>query len=189
MTSCIRSVAATKEGLTRFVKPESPCYYSAAIDDEILFPFKYSNGVLDINYDGNDFKATMVDSTNQSPNSETGPAYRIIGGPRLVTSLGPNFKAYIRAWRDGSIDAGSPIEVYIPSQVIRVQQSDYRNVSANSGDSYLISDVPPDSDNYIAGNTTNMYNTTYAFKTPLTFTILEGGVKRYITFRTAFDQE
>jgi hypothetical protein len=27
------------------------------------------------------------------------------------------------------------------------------------------------------------------FKTPLTFTIIEGGVTQYITFRTAFDQE
>lgn len=62
MSSSIRSFAVKKEGLTRFVKPESPNYYNGV--DNILFPFTYSNQVLDITYVGNNFKERMVDVTN-----------------------------------------------------------------------------------------------------------------------------
>ena len=189
MSSVLRSIAQKKEGITKFIKPESPCYYDSSIDDNRLFPFVYSNGVLDISYDGNNFKSEMVDNTGNSPNSETTTAVRILSGPRLVTALGENFKAYIRAWRNGSIDVNSPIEIYIPSQVIRVQEADINNINSDSGDSYRISEAAPIGDNYMSGSAANGYNTTYAFKTPLTFSIKEGGITKYITFRTIMDQE
>jgi hypothetical protein len=187
MTSIAGSFAKRHEGLTRFLKPESPCYDDSGVNR--LFPFVYINGMLDITYEGNDFEATMVDTTGVSPNNETDTMVYIMGGPRLVTSLGENFKAYIRAWRDGTIDAGSPIELYQPSQVIRVQEADMNNITANSGESYMISELPPVSDFYTAGGPPNDYYTTFVFKTPLTFTIVESGVTKYITFRTVLDQE
>jgi hypothetical protein len=191
MTSVSRTFGTAKEGLTRFLKPESPCYN--IIDDEFslnrLFPFSYSSGVLDITYEGNNFQERMVDISGVSPSSETEFAYRIIGGPKLVTSLGNNFKTYIRSWRYDTIDNGSPIELVEPTQVVRVQEADSNSVSANSGDSWRITDFKPASDNYITGEGINKYQATYIFKTPLTFSIVESGVKRYITFRTAMDQE
>jgi hypothetical protein len=196
MSSVVRSLGSTQQGLTRFVKPESPCYIFEIInpgEGEIilqrLFPFSFTSGVLDITYAGNNFKSVMVDVTGEAPLDETDTAVRIIGGPRLVTSLGDNFKAYIRAWRDSTIDAGSPITLEIPCHVVRVQEGDLNSVSADSGDSYLISDNLPAGDNYISGNSTNSYNATYIFKTPLTFSIVESGVKKYITFRSIMDQE
>ena len=187
MSSVISVVGLKKEGLTRFVKPESPCYDNDTIS--VLFPFSYSNQVLDITYEGNNFKSIMVDNTGQEPNSETDTIVRILSGPRLATSLGENFKAYIRSWRAGSIDAGSPIEIYVAPQLLRVQQASYDNISANSGESYKISTSAPAGDNYIAGDATTQYDSTYVFKTPLTFTTVEGGVTQYITFRTVLDQE
>jgi len=184
----LRGYAIRKEGLTTFIKPESACYYDNILDRDVLFPFSYSNGVLDISYSGNRFKAEMVDNLNQSPNGETSTAIRVTGGPQLVTSLGENFKAYIRAWRDGSIDADSPILIHIAPQVIRVQEVDYAFINAD-GDSYMISSQPPSGDGYTVGNDANQYRTTYVFKTPLTFTIVESGVVQYITFRTMMDQE
>jgi hypothetical protein len=186
MTSIAGSFAKKQEGITRFLKPESPCYVESGVDR--LFPFVYRNGELDISYEGNDFKSIMVDITGSAPSSETDCALYILGGPRLVTSLGENFKAYIRAWRSSTIDEGSPIELYQPSQVIRVQESDYNNVTA-SDSSYRISNFPPVSDTYTAGTTTNNYYATFIFKTPLTFTIVESGVTKYITFLTHLDQE
>ena len=188
MSSAIRSLGEKKEGLTRFIKPESPVYTD---DDDYdrLFPFSYNNGVLDITYDGNNFKSLMVDISGNEPLAETDLAVRIMGGPRLVTSLGSKFKAYIRSWREGFIDVGSPIEVYLPSQVVKVQEVDPVQTNSNSGESYKISTQAPAGDNYIYGNTTNRYYTTYIFKTPLTFTIKESGVTQYITFRTILDQE
>ena len=189
MSSVIRSYGLVKEGLTRFIKPESPTYEEGTND--VLFPFSYSNGVLDISYSGNNFKTTMVDVVNVDPISatETKTAIRIMGGPYLATQLGNNFKAYIRAWRDGTIDAGSPIEVNIPAQLLRVQEVSYLNVSADSDELYTISTQAPASDTYPTGTVANNYETKYLFKTPLTFTIMEGGVKQYITFRTVLDQE
>lgn len=176
-----------KEGLTRFVKPESPMYYDG--DNNILFPFSYSNSVLDITYEGNSFKSIMVDTTNQEPNSESATAVRIISGPSLVTSLGNNFKDYIRSWRSGTIDPGSPIRVVIAPQVVRVQEASISHITSDNNESWIISTSPPSCDNYIVGNEENKYRTSYIFKTPLTFSIVEGGVTQYITFRTMLDQE
>ena len=187
MSSVIRSYGLVKEGLTRFIKPESPTYDDGTND--VLFPFSYSNGVLDISYSGNSFKTIMVDVVNVDPISETDTAVRIMSGPYLATQLGNNFKAYIRAWRDGTIDAGSPIEVNIPAQLLRVQEVSYLNLTANSSESYKITTQAPASDTYPMGTVANNYETKYIFKTPLTFTIMEGGVKQYITFRTVLDQE
>jgi len=189
MTSLLRSFAIRKEGLTRFIKPESPCYEDTGLGEIVLFPFTLTNGVLDISYEGNTFEADMVDSLNEAPLDETDVAIKIMGGPQIVTSLGDNFKSYVRAWRDGTIDVGSPIEIHITPQMLRVQEVDSNHVVADSGESYLISTEAPSSDMYIAGSETTKYNTTYVFKTPLTFTILESDVKQYITFRTILDQE
>jgi hypothetical protein len=187
MTSVGRAYYVRKEGVTSFVKPESPSYNDDV--NVVLFPFSYSNGVLDITYDGNNFKTNMVDNLNESPNSETDTAIRIISGPSLVTSLGNNFKDYIRSWRSVTIDAGSPIEVVVAAEVLRVQEGSFNNVSADSGDSWKISTSRPSGDNYITGSEANKYNTTYIFKTPLTFSIVESGVTQYITFKSMLDQE
>jgi hypothetical protein len=189
MSSVIRRVAQLKEGLTRFVKPESPCYEDSDIGEDRLFPFTYSNGILDITYEGNTFKAQMVDISGVEPSSETEVAIRILGSPRVVTGLGDNFKEYIREWRKATIDPASPIEIYIAPQVIRVQEADITDITADSDESYRISTTAPASDNYISGSLSNGYRTTYVFKTPLTFTIVEGGTTKYITFRTVMDQE
>jgi len=188
MSSANRERAQKKTALTRFVKPESPCYLETD-DNDYLFPFTYSNGVLDISYSGNNFKARMVDISGNSPNSETETAVRIMSGPYLVSSLGDNFKEYIRSWRSSTIDSGSPIEIYSAPQVIRVQEADVNNMNANSGEAYLVSTKPPAIDSYASGSASNSYNKKCVFKTPLTFTIVESGVTQYITFRTIMDQE
>jgi hypothetical protein len=188
MTSIVRHFAQKQSGLTMFHKPDSPSYTNGD-GDVVLFPFVYSNGVLDISYEGNNFEASMVDTTGVAPDNETDISYSVLSGPKLVTSLGENFKAYIRAWRTATIDSGSPIEVYTQCQVMRVQQANNKNITATSGNSYVIGTIPPSSDNYIAGAPINEYLVTYVFKTPLTFTTIEGGVKQYITFNTYLDQE
>jgi hypothetical protein len=190
MASTARSYPPRTQGLTRFLKPESPCYDDTGLNSVVLFPFSYSNGTLDISYSGNTFEADMVTTTGVAPDSESDVAVQIFSsGPQLVTSLGNNFKAYIRAWRTGTIDPDSPINIYINPQVIRVQEVQRANIDAINNNSYKISTVPPASDTYPTGLVANNYQTKYVFKTPLTFTILESGVTTYITFKTAFDQE
>ena len=189
MTSVIRTFPPRNQGLTRFLKPESLCYSDSGQNLTVLFPFSYYNGTLDISYSGNTFESDMVATTGIDPQSETDVAVQLMSGPRLVTSLGENFKAYIRSWRDATIDAGSPINISINPQVIKVQEAEEVNISANSGESYKISSQLPASDTYPTGAISNNYQTKYIFKTPLTFTIFESGVLTYITFKTALDQE
>jgi hypothetical protein len=112
-----------------------------------------------------------------------------MGSPHLVTSLGDNFKAYIRAWRTSTIDNNSPINIFVNPQVIRVRELEYDNIDANNGNSYKVSTRAPASDGYPAGSLQNEYETKYIFKTPLTITTIEGGVKTYITLKTVMDQE
>lgn len=187
MSSVLRYFSVKKEGLTLFLSPETPCYYDG-INNTVLFPFSYLNGVLDITYSGNNFKERMVDVTGQEPDSETDVAIRMMGGTFLVTSLGENFKSYIRAWRSSTIDPNSPITIYIFPQIVRVQQTSPQYVDAD-GSSYRISNQPPASDTYPTGSVANDYQTTFIFKTPLTFTIYESGVLKYITFRSILEQE
>lgn len=187
MTSVLRYFSVKKEGLTLFHKPHSPCYDNGT--DDVLFPFSYLNGVLDITYSGNDFEQIMVDVTGKVPRSETDVSIRMMGGTFLVTSLGENFKNYIRAWRSSTIDADSPINVYTSPQIVRVQQASRFNINSNNNNSYLISDQAPAGDTYPTGSVENNYQTTFIFKTPLTFTIYESGVLQFITFQTILDQE
>jgi hypothetical protein len=79
--------------------------------------------------------------------------------------------------------------VYIAPQLLKVQEADVNNIDADSNNSYKISTTPPAGDNYTSGSEANKYRTKYVFKTPLTFTIVESGVTKYITFRTILDQE
>lgn len=187
MSSIGSSFVKRQEELSRFIKLESPCYDDSNINR--LFPFIFINGMLDITYEGNSFKATMVDITGVSPNNQTDTMIYIMGGPRLVTSIGQNFKAYIRAWLTGTIDEGSPIGLYQPCQIIRVQEADLNNITAIGSETYLISEIPPVSDFFTAGVPSNNYYTTFVFKTPLTVTFVEDGITKYLTFRTVFEQE
>ena len=185
MSSVQSSLAQVPYTPTRFVAPEGPAYTQNGVTR--LFPFSYRNGVLDISLEGNSFESIMINTSQEAPGSETDTFVKVLGTTKLVTSLGENFKAYIRAWRDGTIDSGSPIELYMPCQVIRVQEVDQKYTGGNT--SFYISTEAPSGDMYVNGNVDNKYFSTYLLKTPLTFTILEGGVRKYITFIGRLDQE
>lgn len=186
MSSTQTTLSEVPKGLTRFIKVDSASYDDN--ENTRLFPFSYRNGILDITFEGNTFKEVMIDVNDTEPLNEASASIQIMSGPKLATQIGENFKAYIRSWLASSIDNGSPIEVYIPAQVIKVQEADLNNLNA-SGTIYTITEKPPSGDMYTAGLIENKYNTTYIFKTPLTITIFESSIKKYLTFRSVLDQE
>lgn len=189
MSSILRRTATTKSSLTKYTLVDGPCYFDSGLGDNVLFPFTYSNGVLDLNINpaANTFEADMITTTGNAPSDDNDLCIKQMGGTGLVRALGPNFVAYIRAWRTATIDAGSPVSVYIPGVVTKVQQAP---VSAmNDAGIFEVSTVAPASDEYIAGDAVNNYFTSWVFKKPLTITIIEGGVTTYITLRTAFDED
>lgn len=189
MSSILRRTANTKSALTKFTLVDGPCYFDSIIGSNVLFPFTYSNGVLDININtaANNFEADMITSTGNAPSDDNDLCVKQMGGLGLVRALGPNFVTYIRAWRNATIDAGSPVSVYIPGVVTKVQQTPASALA--DGGIYEVSTVAPVSDEYITGNVANNYLTSWVFKKPLTITTVEGGVVQYITLRTSFDED
>lgn len=182
----LRSFALPPKAHTKFHAVMTPSYDDdATVTTNLLpFPFTYSNGALDIQYIDN-FKANMVDTTGNDPLDEPTDAVQLLGGASLVTSLGDNFKSYVRAWRDATIDVGSPIEIYVNPTVQKIQFTKFVDDSS----SWRLTTEPPSGDNYTIGTDLNKYRSTWIFKTPLTFTIVESGVTKYITFNSQVSED
>jgi hypothetical protein len=185
MSSIVRQYSQVKQSGTKFTLIDGPSYNDTSLGIDLLFPFTFDkDGILDINLIDN-FQADMITTPDKYPNNECKLAIRLCGSNHLVRGLGNNFKNYIRAWRDATIDSGSPINIYVPGAVVKVQQSmpeflqDY--------DTFQVANVPPPSDNFFGGNSTNKYRTTYCFSQPMTITTKEGGQTKYITLRSVFD--
>lgn len=183
MTSMLRSYAVPPVLPVKFHALESPAYYDNVIGRELLFPFTYSNGVLDIQYIDN-FEADMVISTGNSPSTEPDGGAQLLGGTSLVQSLGPKFKEYITAWRNP--DSGTPINIYIKGAVQKVQYTLDIDVESSV---VQTSTAPPSGDNFTIGSQVNNFRTTWIFKTPLTFTTVESGITQYITFTSKLDED
>jgi len=186
MSSIVRQYAQTKTALTKFTLVDGPSYNSSSLGRDILFPFTWNNGTLDINLI-DDFQERMIDISGMSPSDECDFAVRQMGGPRVVRAIGNNFKNYIRSWREGTIDDNSPIDVYIQGVVMKVQM--VNPIDLNDSGVARVSTEAPTSNNYTVGGPSNKYRTSYCFQQPLTLRIRESGVPTYITFRTSFDED
>jgi hypothetical protein len=201
MSSNIRQFIQNITGITKFHKIESPCYYDSDLDEDILFPFVFSNSTLDITYEGNNFKSRMIDVSEREPESESRTMVEIIGGPYLVQSIGDNFKEYIRSWRMKFYVPNTPIELYIKPQILRVKQADIINLRSSASTSVRITDTPPINDTFTMGSDINNYFSSFIFKTPMVLSIQEFVPDkdteeptpttsiRYIIFKSDFDQE
>jgi hypothetical protein len=180
MTSVTKHLALTPQSDFTFFTIESPSYTSQLPDfnnQDIPFPFSYRNGVLDIDLI-DDFETIMITTTGVAPKNEVEANLRFMGGKNLVTRLGPNFEAYIRAWRTG-IDSGTPIAIYTQPLVQKIQ---WTRSNFTADESWIVSTDAPAPNTYTIGDEVNNYRTTYIFASPLTFTVVEGGVAKYITF-------
>jgi len=97
-----------------------PTYYNVGRSTDLLVPFTYNNGKLDVpsssGYNGN--------LANSVPFGNAGASVRFLGGNSLVTSIGANLQAVLRSktWDTYTIAPGAPITVVSPALVTRVQQ-------------------------------------------------------------------
>jgi hypothetical protein len=173
MSSSLRSTYTLIRTHTQFVGVESPSYEDSSLDDaETLFPFVVRNGgVLDIEY-MNSFEQDMIDDLGNAPRDDTELSTMILSNPILVTSIGDNLKEYIRSWKNLTIDASSPITLFQPCRVIKVQQINYLNIN----------EILVESNNPPAGQ---WYSTDphvkCIFASPLTIVYKASGVNKYIT--------
>ena len=144
-----------------------------------LFPFTYSNGVLDLPASISKFPYTTP------PDNQT-VLIRRLGGDNLITSIGPNLKAYIQSvgWNDGSNTYTVTGNITVVSQGVatRVQQLSKKYLSNTA--TYKVYAGPWDGNNFIG------QNAVYALDKPL---VIQGSAtggtsnKICITFESFID--
>lgn len=179
MSSVLRLRGAIKDTPLKFNGFSGPFYNDSALD-WMPFPFTYKNGLLDIALIDN-FEADMITSTGKDPqigSNEDTRLLKLMGGSGLVNSLGPNFIRYIKAWRTG-MDVGSSVGIHVPAVMTKIQSSGKNELYTS--EAYQVSTVAPSGDDFVSGDASNNFRTTWIFKSPLTITIVESGVTKYIT--------
>jgi hypothetical protein len=118
-----------------------------------------------------------------------------MGGRRLVTSLGPNFTTYLRK-RIQEIDSlgsaySGEISIYINAVMSKIQLAQPGQLQGLTFENvYGVNNYPPTSDEYIGGEISNSYYTSWVFYKPLTLRFVSSysptGYK-YMTFSTHND--
>lgn len=88
-----------------------------------------------------------------------------MGGPRIVNSIGDNFKEYIAQWReetkDVAADYAERVTLYSSAPIVKKIQT-YLLVAntTSSSASYVSTSAPPAGNNWTDGSAANNYNTT-----------------------------
>lgn len=192
MTSLLRSFAVpVGKNTNKFDNISTPSYYDDDLGNNVPIPFTYSNGVLDIhitNTSVNDFI-----TNGNPPNDESEYQAKFNGGVRLVTSLGSNLLTYLRnriSNQEETTYTGE-IVLYIQPTVTKVQLAQPENVPGLTFENvYGVNDQPPSSDEYVGGDNTNKYFSSWVFKTPMTIQYEAPSSTtgyRYMTFSTHYD--
>ncbi len=139
---------------------------------------------------------TFINNGN-TPNQGDEYQAKMMGGKKLITSLGPNMITYIRNLINTQDILGAPYDgellIYIKPVMTKVQIAQPNNVNALI-DSVIfgINDQAPTSDEYIGGEFSNNYYSSWVFYSPLTVRYVSSASTtgyRYITFTTDFTED
>ena len=158
-----------------------PTYYNSTRSTDLLVPFTYSNGKLDIasssGYNGN--------VGNTIPFGNAGASVRLLGGNSLVTSIGTNLQALLRSktWDTYTIATGAAITVASPALVTRVQQLSSTYLAPTwDQKSYNVTLNAWNNANFIGEPTVYMFNKPLVLQTTKT-----GGGVMCITLQSTWD--
>jgi len=185
---------------SKFDNISTPTYFESTLDTDpenlesyIPIPFTAINGVLDIAITTSSVQNFI--SNGPAPNDDTEYQAKQMGGRSLITSLGPNFVAYLRR-RIQDIDGLSDLysgqlTIFINPVMTKVQLAQPKQVLGLTFENvYGVNNYPPTSDEYVGGAQSNDYFTTWVFYKPLTIrfvsSLSDTGYK-YMTFSTHYD--
>lgn len=169
MSSVLKAYAVATP-TTKFMSVKSFTYFNSVGGNNILMPFSYANGVLDID------AIPGFSTTNGAQADDTGVTWRqckMMGGFGLVQSLGPTFVEWFINWLswedDITVDAGS-VEVHIPGVMTKVHQVDNGDtqpwLKTTRSITYGITEAPASTE-FTTGTAADNYNTMWIFKHPL----------------------
>ena len=192
MSSVLRTDVGKAKPFTKFTSVKTPTYYDGNLGHDVLIPFSYKNGVLDIA--DQDDSMTMINNGDIFNNY--GESWRIVkqmGGEGRVTSLGPNFLTWITAYLnyEYTVDSSS-ISIQVAPVMTRVQQTVSVNGPNQLNSKYAITygnTDKPSTDQYILdGNDANNYFSVWVFKSPITLNFYDsdGSSVKYISLYTQF---
>ncbi len=207
MSSSFRTKAQTPLGDVKFVSIITPYYVSPKYnDDEALLPFTITRmGELDLleTPDYLAYYANLGPEDNyprpdaNGRNEDIEAWIYVMGGKRVVESLGTNFKKYIAQWleekKDVQANFASRVSLHTRGCVVsKVQQYFLSNIgdAGNGVCAYISTDAPPASDNFVQGGEEDNYGTSYLFKTPLVVKyVKENGDILYATLVSSIDED
>ena len=194
MSSVLRTDVGIAKPFTKFTSIKSMAYYDENLEQDVLIPFSYNNGVLDIAIQ--DDSLTMINAGNATGYNDYNDGgqsrmVKLMGGEGRVTSLGSNFLTWISEYLIthgyGAL-IGTPT-LYVAPVMTRVQQCVTTSGDAPLNNAYAlqISYEKPNSDEYIlAGNEENNFFSVWVFKTPITVQFNDDGDIRYATLTSQF---
>ena len=192
MSSALRTMATVpKDG--KFDNISTPCYFDIGLDYDTPVPFTVVNGVLDIALTNADVESFV--NNGNSPGDDTEFQAKMMGGKRLVTAIGTNFNTYLRKRIQG-IDTlesaySGELTIVVNPVMTKVQLAQPGQVQGLAFENvYGVNDYPPSSDEYVGGNETNNYYTSWVFYKPMTVRFVSSASAtgyKYITFSTHND--
>jgi hypothetical protein len=176
----------------KFDNISTPSYQEAGVGD-IPIPFTATNGVLDIAITNSSIENFCNNGTE--PETDVDFQAKQMGGRALITSLGPNFVTYLRRRIQvidslGSLYSGE-LAIYINPVMTKIQLAQPGQVLGLEFENvYGVNNYPPTSDEYVGGNVSNSYYTSWVFYKPLTVRFVSSGSPtgyKYMTFSTHYD--
>ena len=188
MSSIVRQYAVTKTGLTKFQNISTPCYYNNELDESLPLPLSCRSGLLEIELLDSDI--TDFVNNGDAPwtqddfysTSFGGLQVRMMSAPRLATELGPNFKTWLRNW--AGVSSNAKVSILANPTMIRIQSAG----AGNDLDENEVFDGFSNSfagEDFIGGDESNHYYSTWVFKSPLVVDIDNGAERPRLN--TIFD--
>jgi len=197
MSSLLRTVATPiKDG--KFDNISTLSYEDTGLSNNVPVPFTAQNGILDIaltNSSVENFVNNGVNPLGEDSLDDTEYQVKMMGGKRLITSIGPNFNTYLRKRIQGIESLGAPysgdLSIVVNPVMTKIQLAQPGQVQGLTFENvYGVNEYPPTSDEYVGGNETNNYYTSWVFFKPLTVRFVSTtsvtGFK-YMTFSTHYD--
>ena len=193
MSSILRKLAVSSKD-NKFDNISTPTYTEVSLNENsVPIPFTVNNGVLDIALTTSSVE-TFVNDGNV-PDDDTEFQAKQMGGRRLVTSIGPNFNTYLRNRIQNIDELGSAysdtLTIVVNPVMTKIQLAQPGQVEGLTFENvYGVDDYPPTSDEYVGGNASNEYFTSWVFFKPLTVRFVSSNSAtgyKYMTFSTHYD--
>lgn len=194
MSSIHASISQPIRQNAKFMNIRTMSYSNGTVGDSVAVPLSVVNGVLDIVIENSDVQDFITNGTGPDDAGDTEYQAHVMGGSRLVSSLGPNFRTWLTNYINVvfSTVAGTPAIVVNPT----MQRVQYAVGASGLGfeQTFGTSENPPSGSLYVTGSPQSgdatSYFSTWVFQSPMTIAVPESSSStgtRYLTFTTNFD--